>query len=209
MWTDSSLHIARLLASTAPNILGPGCRTVIWVQGCSVKPSCPGCTSPEWIPFVDQSASNLSEIMQTPKDLAEWAFEQDTSGITVSGGEPFAQAAGLADFLETLKDLGSTQDVLLYSGFLYENLLKGTEDQQRLLGLADLLIDGPYVQALRGGHLWRGSSNQRILAIGSKWTPEQITAWMAKSEVKLQYDLAVFPDRVSLTRTGVPHSEVL
>lgn len=95
-------------------------------------------------------------------DLAARIAEQAADGLTVSGGEPFAQAGPLAlliDLVRARRDLS----VLAYTGFTLEHLRRrGTDDQRRLLGRLDLLIDGPYLAHRHADLRWRGSANQRI-----------------------------------------------
>ena len=82
----------------------------------------------------------------------------------VSGGEPFRQAAALADLAERLRP---DYDLAAYTGYTWEGLMaRAKEDPEvlRLLGLLDVVVDGPFVQALRDRNLlFRGSGNQRIL----------------------------------------------
>ena len=86
-------------------------------------------------------------------------------GITFSGGEPFLQPEALADLAEAVHARG--KDVMVYSGFTFEQLLE-QEGQDpavcRLLEQADILVDGPYVESRRNLELeFRGSDNQRLL----------------------------------------------
>jgi anaerobic ribonucleoside-triphosphate reductase activating protein len=55
--------------------------------------------------------------------------------------------------------------VYIWTGFCYEDLLKKSSPRlQKILEMTDVLIDGPYVEALRDITLpMRGSSNQRII----------------------------------------------
>ena len=85
-------------------------------------------------------------------------------GVTFSGGEPFAQAEGFAKLAQLLKNLG--YEVASYSGYTFEELLKGSEDQKRLLESIDILIDGPFLLAEKSLEIaFRGSRNQRILDV--------------------------------------------
>ena len=53
-----------------------------------------------------------------------------------------------------------------YSGYTFEQLLRGTSAQRALLEYIDVLIDGPFIQAERSLELvFRGSKNQRILDV--------------------------------------------
>lgn len=87
-----------------------------------------------------------------------------TTGITFSGGEPFAQAAGFAKLAQLLKTAG--YEIASYSGYTFEELLKGTAEQRALLEQLDVLIDGRYDETQRTlSAAYRGSANQRILDV--------------------------------------------
>ncbi|WYM02550.1 MAG: 4Fe-4S single cluster domain-containing protein [Gloeotrichia echinulata CP02] len=142
-------------------VLGPFSRAVIWVQGCDF--GCKGCIVPEsW----DRDAGEEIDI----SELVDWILNQTAiEGITLSGGEPMLQAEALStliDQIRTKKDLG----VMCYTGFRLEHLQKqGTASQKTLLKKIDLLIDGVYVENLQDDLLWRGSSNQRVLLLSSRY----------------------------------------
>ena len=85
-------------------------------------------------------------------------------GVTFSGGEPFAQAAGFAELAQLLKEKG--YEVASYTGYTFEELLAGSEAQKQLLEVLDILIDGPFLQAEKSLEIaFRGSRNQRILDV--------------------------------------------
>ena len=94
-------------------------------------------------------------------------------GVTFSGGEPFLQALPLARLGAIIHGLGGT--VVTYTGYLYEDLASGLgapPGASLLLEETDLLVDGPYVEALRSLELeWRGSSNQRLLSREARQRP--------------------------------------
>ena len=53
-----------------------------------------------------------------------------------------------------------------YSGYTFEELLEGSEDQKNLLSAIDVLIDGPFLLAEKSLEVpFRGSKNQRILDV--------------------------------------------
>lgn len=138
---------------------GPGLRLVLFTQGC--PHSCKGCHNPE---THDRKGGFFCDVKEI---LARYDENPLLSGITFSGGEPFLQAGALCAVAEKIRARGG--DVVTYTGYTYETLLARTErgqaaDIARLLELTDLLIDGPYVEALRDLELpFRGSSNQRLL----------------------------------------------
>ena len=84
--------------------------------------------------------------------------------VTLSGGEPFAQAGEFARLARLLKAAG--YEVAAYTGYTFEQLLNGTPEQKQLLESIDVLIDGPFIQAEKSLELaFRGSKNQRILNV--------------------------------------------
>ena len=135
---------------------GPGIRTTIFCQGCPHH--CPGCHNPETWAFGIGTDLEVERILEIVKE------NPLCRGVTFSGGEPFAQAAGYAKLAKQLKTQG--YEVASYSGYTFEQLLEGTDDQRELLGTIDVLIDGPFIQAEKSLELsFRGSRNQRILDV--------------------------------------------
>lgn len=142
-------------------VLGPHKRAAIWVQGC--ESACPGCVVPE-------SWDRAGGVSIAVAELADWILAQpDIEGITLSGGEPMLQAAGLVSLTDTVRqyrDLG----VVCYTGSRWERLGRtGTPAQKSLLERVDLLIDGLYIESEHGDLLWRGSSNQRLLPLTDRY----------------------------------------
>lgn len=135
---------------------GPGLRFTIFTQGCPHH--CPGCHNPETWEFgcgTRIPVETVVEIVQS-NPLCR--------GVTFSGGEPFAQAEAFAKLAKLLKAKG--YEVASYSGYTFEELLRGTEAQKALLASIDILIDGRFIQAQKSLEIaFRGSRNQRILDV--------------------------------------------
>ncbi|QIS10496.1 4Fe-4S single cluster domain-containing protein [Nocardia arthritidis] len=150
---DGMLNIAATALAT--NSLGPGRRAVVWVQGCPF--SCRGCIAPEWIPFRTQRLVRPGEL------AAELLRGPAFDGLTLSGGEPMAQAAGLAELVRHVRGEKDVT-VVCFTGFTLRRLrrdppLPGVAE---LLSVVDVLIDGQYVVARNDGRGLRGSTNQRV-----------------------------------------------
>ena len=97
-------------------------------------------------------------------------------GVTFSGGEPFSQAEGFAALARLLRQAG--YEVASYTGYTIEQLMEGTQAQKDLLGLLDVLIDGPFLLEEKSLELnFRGSRNQRVLNV-----PESIKKGYAVEE---------------------------
>lgn len=136
---------------------GPGIRLTVFVQGCSHR--CPGCHNPDTHDPLGGYTCELQKILD--------AFDADPllQGITLSGGEPFEQAAALLPLAQAVRRRG--KDVVAFSGYTFEALLeKGRYDPAitELLSLCCLLIDGRFELSQRDLSLrFRGSRNQRLI----------------------------------------------
>ncbi|MED7953053.1 4Fe-4S single cluster domain-containing protein [Streptomyces sp. BE303] len=156
---DLRLSVARTLDRCS--VLGPGRRAVLWVQGCPLR--CRGCVAAETLPFTDGPGLPVTELVDRMAGLA------GIEGITISGGEPFTQAAALVALLDGLRAERPELSAMAYSGFRIETLRRGTPAQRDLLDRLDLLVDGPYVASLHADLRWRGSSNQRLHRLSPRY----------------------------------------
>lgn len=149
---------------------GPGIRLTVFFQGCPHH--CPGCQNPETWAMEGGTLFTPQEILQRVQR------NPLVKGVTLSGGEPFAQAEENAVLARLLKEAG--YEVAAYSGYTFEQLLAGTPAQRELLGQLDILIDGPYLEKERSLELlFRGSRNQRILNV-----PDSLAAGKAVWETR-------------------------
>jgi anaerobic ribonucleoside-triphosphate reductase activating protein len=147
------LRVAQTCVGT--RTLGPGLRSVVWVQGCPF--TCRGCVSPDWIPPRGGRLVAVEELVR--ELLADEAVE----GLTFSGGEPMVQAAGLARLARLAK---SERDltVVCFSGFTLGRLRSRPPGPGvgELLEQVDVLVDGTYVASANSGRGLRGSTNQVV-----------------------------------------------
>ena len=136
---------------------GPGFRFVCFVQGC--PHGCPGCHNP------GSHDPRGGREMTVEEVAAALLANPLTDGLTLSGGEPMAQAAECLRLAEIARAHGL--NVWCYTGYTFEQLLTaGTADQRALLRAADVLVDGPFLLERRTLALpWRGSANQRVLDV--------------------------------------------
>lgn len=137
---------------------GPGIRLTVFTQGCPHR--CLGCHNPDTHDPQGGYDCSLQKILD--------AFDADPllRGITLSGGEPFEQAAALLPLAQAVHRRG--KDVVVFSGYTFEELLeRGQKHLEiiQLLSLCCLLVDGRFDQAQRDLSLrFRGSRNQRLVA---------------------------------------------
>jgi anaerobic ribonucleoside-triphosphate reductase activating protein len=129
---------------------GPGIRTTVFCQGCPHH--CAGCHNPETWEFGCGTPMAVEDILAVVRE------NPLCRGVTFSGGEPFAQAAGFRKLAQLLKKAG--YEVASYSGYTFEELLNGSADQKELLSVIDILIDGPFIMAEKSLEVpFRGSRN--------------------------------------------------
>lgn len=157
---------------------GPGLRYAVFVQGCTH--GCPGCHNPESHPHDGGTVSTIDEV------VARIKANGLVHDVTLSGGDPFEQAEACAELAERLKTDG--YGVWAYTGYLYEDLAAraaaGDEGIARLLAAIDVLVDGPFVEALQSYTLkWRGSSNQRLIDMPRTRAAGQMVLWQNEEYV--------------------------
>lgn len=156
MLNTASLKPLRIAGTISDSIVdGPGIRYVIFTQGCPHH--CPGCHNPQTHDFAGGKEADLEQI------LREIDQHRMLSGVTFSGGEPFCQAEALVPLAEALK--ARNLHLMVYTGYLFEQLQKMEDPAvQKLLSLADVLVDGPFILEQRNLTLqYRGSENQRVI----------------------------------------------
>ncbi|MCI0460950.1 MAG: radical SAM protein [Gemmataceae bacterium] len=149
------LQVAQIVPCTEAE--GPGRRFALWFQGCPLR--CPGCCNPEMLPFEGGARMSLGDTLAQIQAAAE---KDGVEGITLLGGEPLAHAASAAALARSVRLLSLT--VMVFSGYTLEEA-RALPDPAvgKLLGLTDILVDGPYIRELpESGRRWIGSSNQRI-----------------------------------------------
>lgn len=167
---------------------GPGTRAVVWVQGCPRR--CRGCFNPDTLPFFTKNLMAIDDLESRILAI------QEIDGVTFSGGEPFSQAAGLAQLAVRLRSKGVT--IVCFTGHTIEQIKKANRsDWNALLDQIDLLIDGEFVQELRTNEPYRGSANQRLHFLSGRITPDTL------KNVNQTYELTLSLDG-ALTATGFP-----
>ncbi|GAA1573377.1 4Fe-4S single cluster domain-containing protein [Dactylosporangium maewongense] len=173
-----NVAVARFLAATTAE--GPGERTAVWVQGCTIR--CQGCFNPHLWAF-------RGGAMTPVEALAARVLAANTTGVTFLGGEPFDQAAALAKAAAAVQAAG--RSVMTFTGYttgqLHEAEAAGRSDVAALLAATDLLVAGPYVAGkVDTARPWAGSTNQEFVLLSDRFP-------------HLLDDLTTTPDRVEVT----------
>lgn len=154
----STLRLAAFLPRSRAN--GPGLRSVLWVQGCALR--CEGCFNPDFRPFAGGYEATVDEV------IALLLAQPDTEGVSFSGGEPFAQAATLAEVAEAVRAAG--KGVLIFTGQEAATLkVSRNSGVRRLLAATDLLAAGTYRRDLPQRHPLLASSNQELVYLTERY----------------------------------------
>lgn len=147
------------------HMVGPGRRSVLRMQGCPIR--CVGCWVPEtWSERGGQTISIDSAVG------ALLAHDFGRDGVTILGGEPFAQPFALARLVSALRTAQPDIHIVVYTGYTLERLRARAAEDKGLgeswsigvvLDSIDILIDGPYIAARAdSAGPWTGSGNQRV-----------------------------------------------
>lgn len=149
---------------------GPGIRFTIFTQGCAHH--CFNCHNPETWDFDKGKDVDIDEL------ISKINRNPLLQGITLSGGDPLYQVNACLELVKKVKELNADLDIIIYTGFTFEELainFKKNNDLLSLLKLSDILIDGKYEDSLRDLTLrFRGSSNQRVINLKKTFLEEKI-----------------------------------
>lgn len=158
---------------------GEGVRCSLYVSGCLF--ACEGCfNEAAWSfrygwPYTTELEDRI---------VADLGHES-VQGLSLLGGEPFLNTGVCLRVIARMKaELGPTKDVWAWSGFTFEQLLRGSPDKVALLEQLDVLVDGPFTLAERDLTLpFRGSRNQRVLDVPASLRAREAVAWTSRRPV--------------------------
>jgi anaerobic ribonucleoside-triphosphate reductase activating protein len=137
---------------------GEGTRCTLFVSGCIHQ--CKGCYNQStWSP--DAGELFTEELAdQIIADLNDQRIKKQ--GLSISGGDPL-HPANLGQVLRLIKRVKAeciNKDIWLWTGYLLSEL---NAQQQEIVSLIDVLIDGKFIEQLVEPNLvWRGSANQVV-----------------------------------------------
>ena len=141
------------IAGIAPESIvdGKGIRFVIFTQGCPHR--CPGCHNPSTHSFNGGTTYDTEDIAKM--------FESSPliTGITLSGGEPFAQYEACMELAKRAKE--ANLSVWCYTGYEFWEVIDNP-----LMKYIDVLVDGKFDESQKSLDLrFRGSLNQRVINV--------------------------------------------
>lgn len=151
------MNIAHI--ETQSFIYGPGCRFVIWVQGCSIH--CKGCWNKEMWSFKPKITTSITDLVQMILP-----YQGVIEGVTILGGEPFDQYQEILELSAQVQSFGLS--VMIFTGYEVEEIK--TKSQTKILSYTDILVSGRYEEDKRTmNHQWIGSTNQNIAFLTKRY----------------------------------------
>jgi anaerobic ribonucleoside-triphosphate reductase activating protein len=143
---------------------GPGARFVVWFQGCTL--GCPGCFNPT-------THGDGGRVVEVRDVIEQLRAMRDIEGLSLSGGEPLQQPEAALALLDAARALGLS--TLAFSGYTVEEI-RAQPLGDAVLAQLDVVIDGRYVAGERHATGLRGSANQRIQLLTSRYTLAEVEA---------------------------------
>ena len=149
---------------------GEGIRVSLFVSGCPHH--CNGCFNPQsWDWNYGEYFGN-----DTITEIIELMNHDYIKGLSLLGGEPFAQGDKLLKLLSKVKLIYPHKDIWAYSGYTFEELLKMKHE---MLPWVDVLVDGRFVLEEKNPSLkFRGSTNQRIIDVQKSFGLGEVVLYM-------------------------------
>ena len=140
----------------------PGVSVTFFSQGCPHH--CKGCHNPETWDFKGGKEFTPDILNKIVEGLTAQDIQRN---FCLMGGEPLCPENIFLSYLivSTVKEKVPGAKIYVWTGYTYEDLVaQNNKHTMMLLKVADVLIDGPYMEECRNVTLeMRGSSNQRII----------------------------------------------
>lgn len=152
---------------------GEGVRCSIYVSGCPF--ACKGC--------YNKVAQNFAYGKPYSKELEDKIIEdlraEYCQGLTLLGGEPFLNTEVTIQLCRRVREeFGTKKDIWSWTGYTWDELMRGTEDKQILLKYLDVVVDGRFELDKKDLSLaFRGSSNQRIIDVQKSLHSNKAILW--------------------------------
>lgn len=139
---------------------GEGICVSLWTQFCPHR--CPGCHNPgTWSEDggIEISDNLIQEIIQAI------SANGVMRNFSVLGGEPLVDRnlTFVSMVVQEVRKAYPDIKIFVWTGYTYEQM---TSEQQKVVNMCDILIDGPFILSQRDITLpFRGSANQRVIDV--------------------------------------------
>lgn len=166
---------------------GEGIGVSLFVQGCDFH--CKNCFNSETWEFSKGQEWNEKTKNQFLK-LVEKPFIQR---VTILGGEPLhpKNVQNVLKIVDEMRVSFPSKNIWIYTGYTWEQIMNPVvtdnldieQDnilnmRKEVVSMADVLVDGRYVDELRNVTLhWCGSSNQRVINVQESLKQNKVVLW--------------------------------
>ena len=165
MSSELTIRIAGIVQDSIVD--GQGIRMTIFTQGCPHH--CPGCHNAHTHDPNGGREVTVAEIIEQMRS------NPLLDGVTFSGGEPFEQIEAVKHIAHEAHRL--RLNVWCYTGWTWEQIMLDPR-KRGLLAYIDVLVDGRFDLTQRSLELkWRGSKNQRVIAVEESLFKNQVVLW--------------------------------
>lgn len=145
---------------------GLGVRVSLFVSGCSHH--CKGCFNSELWNYEAGQEYDLDTV----QEIIELCSKPYITGLSLLGGEPLdpKNLHGVTVLASIFKKKFPNKDIWCYTGYRFEDVA-----YLPIMKYIDVLVDGQFVEELKDLRIrFRGSSNQRIIAVKKSLDSKQI-----------------------------------
>ncbi len=153
---------------------GPGVRVSLFVSGCTHR--CRDCFNQEAWDF-DYGKPFDEAVME---EILGYLQPDYIRGITYLGGEPMdpRNQAGLLELSRKIKAAYPQKSIWCFTGYVWERIPQVSGVTQELIGLCDVIVDGPFVAEKKNLNLrFRGSENQRLIDVPKTRAEGRVVLW--------------------------------
>ncbi|EGV32674.1 Radical SAM domain protein [Thiorhodococcus drewsii AZ1] len=187
------LRVHQVAFGLGSGVLGASPRRMgVWTQGCSLR-KCPGCASRQTWSSEGGKALSVESLLRMAR-----AQGRPPSGLTVSGGEPTDQAAGVTALVAGFRAAFPGSEVVLYTGLQWRPLVAGFP---MLVALLDVAVVGPYARTREATPL-AGSTNQEVRLL-TPLAQRLYQGWRDWPQHRVQVGQV---DSQRLVTVGIPHT---
>lgn len=150
------IHYSHIIKNS--HVDGPGVRTVLFLQGCSIR--CKGCQNPHLWPAQGGKKINPVELARLLVSITPH------KNLTIVGGEPFDQPYfDLYCLFKEIRRSVPDMNIIVYTGYTWEQLSANFRFPV-VAKYIDILVDGPFIARQDDSLItWRGSRNQRPINV--------------------------------------------
>lgn len=148
---------------------GPGIRTVIFFQGCTLR--CKYCHNPDTWTTKTNELHSLESLLALVTPYKNY-YDSSGGGVTLSGGEPLLQSEFIIEFAKALKVEG------IHVALDTSGIGKNNADYTELLKYIDLVLLDIKHYSKKGFHEMTGRDNSNLYSFIKSLNNSDASVWV-------------------------------